>query len=428
MINQKNILLFLEKRGFLNQLSDSIRIYEYLKTEICSIYCGFDPTASSLHIGHLLPIILLKHFQRFGHNPFIILGGATSLIGDPSFKQQERDKLSYKIIIHNQFLLQKQLFQFFENQTTKTNNLIFLNNYSWFSRISFLSFLRDIGVHFSINNMIHKDSVKKRLFSGNSGISFTEFTYSLMQAYDFYYLYKKYKVKLQIGGSDQWGNIVSGIHLIQKLCKSQVFGLTLPLLTNINGEKFGKTENNTVWLDENKTSVYKFYQFWLNISDIHINNYLKLFTFLKDSELDTLINSENSTNNILKKKKILAEQITIFVHGIDKLNSAQRITDFFFKKISSIKDLKEQDFHTLLKDGIPYLSCNFSCFLYIILFKSNLATSLSQAKIMISSGAIKINNLVQKKINYYFQETDKIFGKYTLLSKGKKNYFLIFWK
>lgn len=428
MHNQENILHFLKKRGFIHYISDILKFKILLKNHRIFLYCGFDPTEDSLHVGHLLPIICLKYFQIFGHQPFVVIGGATSLIGDPSFKKKERKKLNSEFILYNQNSIEKQLQIFFTGKNIIKNNVIFLNNLSWFKDFSCLSFLEDVGSYFSVNKMIQKESVKKRLFQKKTGISFSEFSYSLLQAYDFLILHKKYNVNLQIGGSDQWGNIAAGIHLIRRIYKKLTFGLTIPLLINSNGEKFGKTEGNTIWLNKKKTSPYKFYQFWLNIEDNKVNNFLRLFTFLKNKELDELVFSEDNIVNLLEKKKILADHVTEFVHGKKYLISAQRITKFFFSKLKNFNSLTEKDFYYLFQDGIPSILCKNFIFLTSLLLKVGFSTSLSHSKRLILFGSIRINNKIQNKLNYSFNNSDKIFKKYTLLSKGKKNHILIMWK
>ncbi|VFP81000.1 Tyrosine--tRNA ligase [Buchnera aphidicola (Cinara kochiana kochiana)] len=427
MIKEINVLHFLEKRGFFYQIYNKLNLYEYIKNKNIFLYCGFDPTASSLHVGHLLPILCLKHFQNFGHTPIVLVGGATSLVGDPSFRIHERPQNSLDILQHNQICLEKQLSFFFNDSSNIINKAIIVNNYSWFKDVSILYFLKKVGIHFSINKMIHKESVKKRLIEQKNGMSFTEFSYSLLQAYDFLVLYKKYGVKLQIGGSDQGGNILSGIRLIRKLYKEEVFGITNPLLVMPNGEKFGKTGNNTIWLDSTRTSPYKFYQFWVNISDSDVNNFIQLFTSINIQLINFKFNSVNITDNYINKKVFLAEFVTKFVHGQKALNSVKRIVYFLFGR-GSIQDIKEEDFTQLIQDGIPSAICSEYIDLSNALVKTGLSSSLRQARNMIISGAIRINSRVQTKKEYFFNKSDLLYNKYTLLCRGKKNYVLIFWK
>ncbi|ABJ90552.1 tyrosine--tRNA ligase [Buchnera aphidicola] len=427
MRNKTNILDFLNKKNFFSKIFNQFELNNYLKNKNVFLYCGFDPTENSLHIGHLLPIICLKHFQNFGYTPIILIGGATSIVGDPSFKIYERKKQSLDLLRFNQICLEKQLLFFFNNQECLNNKVIILNNYSWFKNFSILSFLRKIGIYFSVNYMIHKESVKKRLIKEKTGMSFTEFSYSLLQAYDFLKLYEKYGVKLQIGGSDQWGNILSGIRLIKKLYKDDVFGATNSLLVKSNGEKFGKTETDTIWLDAKKTSPFKFYQFWVNISDEDIDNFLQWFTFIDEKKINILFHDNNFIKNIINKKIFLAEFLTKLVHGKDVLISVKRIIFFLFGN-GSITNIKEEDCIQLLKDGIPSIICNSFLDLPHILVKTLLVNSLNKARNMIISGAIKINGIVQTQKDYNFSKSDLLFNKYTFISKGKKNYFLIYWK
>ncbi|AEH39668.1 tyrosyl-tRNA synthetase [Buchnera aphidicola (Cinara tujafilina)] len=427
MNNDSHILYILKRRGLIFQISDFIKLSDLIVKKKISIYCGFDPTADSLHVGHLLPIVCLRFFQKCGFFPYILLGGATCMVGDPSFKKYERKRFSLDEIIYNQERIKKQLLFFFRRHDNIKNNIFFCDNYTWFKNISILDFLKNIGQYFSINSMIHKESVKNRLLNIKNGISFTEFSYTLLQAYDFSYLFKKYGVMLQIGGSDQWGNIIAGIHLIKKLYKYQVYGLTIPLFTKTNGDKFGKTETDTVWLDPQKTSPYKFYQFWVNISDDKVNSALKLFTFLNDNQINFSTCDNNFVKNITYKKKLLADTLTRFVHGKKNLFAVKRIIDCLFGR-KLIQEIQEDDFTQLLKDGIPHIICNNPVNLSHILLISKLSSSLSQSRRMIASGGIYVNNILKKTQDYIFQKNDYIFGKYTLIRKGKKNFMLIYWK
>ncbi|VFP87962.1 Tyrosine--tRNA ligase [Buchnera aphidicola (Cinara piceae)] len=428
MVDKISIMDFLEKKSFFSQVFNKLNLYKYLQNNNISLYCGFDPTDSSLHIGHLLPIFCLKYFQDFGHTPIILVGGATSIVGDPSFRMYERSKNSLDFLRFNQTCLEKQLLFFFNDSHHIKNKAIILNNYSWFQDISILSFLRKIGIYFSVNHMIHKKSVKKRLIKEKTGMSFTEFSYSLLQAYDFSILYKKYGVKLQIGGSDQWGNILSGIHLIKKLYHDEVFGATNSLLINSNGKKFGKTEKDiTIWLNPKRTSPYKFYQFWINILDQDVDNFIRLFTPINIDMIDIKFCDSDHKKNIINKKIFLADFLTKFVHGKNSLISVKRIINVLFKG-GSIKNVKEEDFIQLLQDGIPSIICNNFIDLANLLVKSSLSVSLNQARNMIISGAIFINGRPQTQKNYFFTSSDLLHDKYTLLCRGKKNHVLVSWK
>lgn len=420
-------LKFLKNRGFIFHISNFDTFKEYIKNNTISLYCGFDPTANSLHLGHLLPIMLLLWFQKLGHISYIVIGGATSRIGDPSFKIMERDLCSLDFIKKNQENIKIQMSSFF-SKLNLSNNINILNNFDWFKNLDLLDFLNNIGRNFSVNSMINKDSVKSRLLRNNIGISFTEFSYSLLQAYDFLYLYKNYGVVLQIGGSDQWGNIVSGINLIKKVCKKETFGITTPLFVKSDGKKIGKTEKNTIWLNSKKTSPYKFYQFWMNIDDSKVICFLNLFTFIEDYKIKEINDSiKKNKIYILKAKSILASEVTRLVHGSSKLKSVKRIINYLFGK-KKHNNIQESDYVQLLQDGIPFFNIHHKIYdLQRVLVESTLSTSRRQSRSLILSGSIKINHILKIDKDYIFSEVDKIFGKYTLLCKGKKNYLLLNW-
>lgn len=423
-MEQCNLMNQLQDRGLIFHISNKDKLYELVKNNKISLYCGFDPTEESLHIGHLLPLIILKRFQMNGHKPIVLMGGATGLIGDPSFKDKERVFNCHKNINIWTKKITKQISRFLDFDCIE-NKAIILNNNTWFSNINILSFLRDIGKYFSINAMINRASVKQRINRPDQGISFTEFSYNLLQAYDFFILNQKYKVCLQIGGSDQWGNISSGIHLIKKKLKHHVYGLTIPLLTKSNGVKFGKTESGAIWLDEKKTSPYKFYQFWMNIEDAHIYLFLKLFTSMSLSEINCREKEKYVNNKIIDDKLLLAKYITRLVHGEEKLLAVERITEFLFLK--KIKNIQKSDLEQLEQDGIPSIQVHKIKDVREGLVLSSLAKSLTQAQNMIISNSISVNT---KKIikNDIFNDNDKLFKKFTLLSRGKKNHCLICWQ
>jgi len=419
-----NIIDRLKKKGFIDKITNELDLLKQITTNNITLYCGFDPTADSLHIGHLLPLLCLKHFQISGHKPIILIGGATSLIGDPSFKQQER-LINLKQNVHeweNKIIKQVSLFLDFD---CIVNKAIIVNNYEWLSKLNVIQFLCNIGRCFSVNSMINKKSVRERIKRLEQGISFTEFSYTLLQAYDFCFLYKKYNAILQIGGSDQWGNISSGINLNYKLNRKKVYGLTIPLLTNSSGGKFGKTAQGTIWLDKNKTSIYKFYQFWINLPDNEILRYLNLFTLLKEKEIKDIQIEKDKLYNIFHMRKILAEKVTFLVHGREGLSIAKRITNCLFSK--KIYDVKESDFEQLVRDGMFFIQLKGQENLIDTLVLSSLAPSKNQARIMISSKSVRINNKVQENVKYVFKSSDKLFFKFTLLSRGKKNYCLLCW-
>lgn len=424
-MNTINLIDELRQRSLIFHITNESKLKELIKNNFISLYCGFDPTEESLHIGHLLPLITLKRFQIFGHKPIVLIGGATSLIGDPSFKIKER-LLKSDDLIYQWTLKISQQISLFLDFNSNFNSALILNNNSWFKKINILSFLRDIGKNFSINTMINRESVKQRIQRADQGISFTEFSYSLLQAYDFFILNKKNKVLLQIGGSDQWGNISSGMHLIHRMSKKEVYGLTLPLLIQSNGIKFGKTESGTIWLDPKKTTPYKFYQFWMNIDDANIYHFLKLFTFMGIDEINEREKNKYKNNQIIIDKSFLAKNITRLVHGEENLLAVERITNILFLK--NIKDIKISDLQQLKKDGIPVIEVYKIKDLQEALVLSSLSQSRTQAKNMIISNSISINT---KKIidkNYIINNNDKLFNQFTLLSRGKKNHCLIYWK
>jgi len=425
-MNKKSIIDELRQRNLIFHITDESKLKKLEKNNSISLYCGFDPTEDSLHIGHLLPLITLKRFQIAGHRPIVLIGGATSLIGDPSFKKKERLLKNNDLIDKWTLKISEQISLFLDFSCT-FNNAIILNNNVWFKKINILSFLRDVGKHFSINTMINREAVKQRIKRLDQGISFTEFSYNLLQAYDFFILNKKYQVSLQIGGSDQWGNIVSGMHLIHRISKKEVYGLTLPLLMQSNGIKFGKTESGTIWLDPQKTTPYKFYQFWMNIDDANVYHFLRLFTFMDIDEINQREKNKHHNNQIIFDKFLLAKNITCLVHGEKNLLAAQRITDVLFFK--NIEDIKLSDLEQLKKDGgIPVLEIYQIKDLQQALVLSSLAQSRTQSKNMIMSNSISINT---KKIidqNYVINNNDKLFNKFTLLSRGRKNHCLICWK
>jgi len=419
-----NLIKRLRNRGLISHITNEDNLSKLIQNQSIALYCGFDPTDESLHIGHLLPLITLKRFQMSGHTPIVLIGGSTSLIGDPSFKEKERIfNSNYHVNLWSE-KISKQISCFLDFNSIQ-NTALLLNNNIWFNKINILEFLRDVGKYFSINTMINRAAVKQRITRPDQGISFTEFSYNLLQAYDFFILNKKYGVVLQIGGSDQWGNISSGMHLIHRRSKKEVYGLTVPLLIQSNGIKFGKTESGTIWLDADKTTPYKFYQFWMNIEDANVYDFLKMFTFLKVSEINRREKNKHIHNEIINDKSLLAKEITCLVHGKEKLLAAERITEFlFFKK--NIPHIEESDFEQLKKDGIPSIKVDNIKDLQEALVLTSLAESRTQAKNMIISDSISINTQKIRK-NHIFNNQDKLFGKFTLLSRGKKNHSLLCW-
>lgn len=421
-MKKKDLIETLKEKKLLCQVTNELELQEELKKNNIVFYCGFDPTADSLHIGHLIPLFCIKIFQDYGHKAIILIGGATAVIGDPSFKKSKRKNLLLENINLWSKKIKKQIVNFFKRNGNK-NNVIIVNNFNWFNKLNILDFLSVIGKNFSINQMINKDIIKKRLRKNNlQGLSFTEFSYVLMQSYDFYHLNKKFNSILQIGGSDQWGNIISGIHLIGKIEKTKTFGLTLPLITKKNGEKFGKTGQDTIWLDSKKTSPYKFYQFWINIKDEDIKYFLELFTNIKIAT-----NNNNIEKNVKPRfyQNILAENLTFLIHGYKGLKSAKRITKSLFE--NNINLLKIKDFQQLSQDGMNKINLKKQSDILDALVKAKLSSSRTQSKYMINSNAISINGKKQKNDLYSFSEKDKIFKKFTLICRGKKHYCLIVW-
>ena len=420
----KNFVEELRWRGMIHDITPNTE--EYLSKNFSSGYIGFDPTANSLHIGNLVQIMTLVHFQKCGHSPIILIGGATGMIGDPSGKSKERKFLDISTIKENQKKIQIQ-FEKFLNFSGK-NAASIVNNHSWFKDYDLLKFLREIGKNISINYMIAKDSVKNRL---ETGISFTEFSYQLIQGYDFYWLWKNKNVKIQLGGSDQWGNILTGNELIRKMEKGDSYALTTPLITKSDGGKFGKTEDGNVWLDSQKTSPYKFYQFWINVSDIDAVNFIKIFSLKSKSKIYNLIKSHEKEPHLRLLQSSLADEISTLVHGKSNLETAKKTSKILFGK-SDYKDLKEMSKHEIesLANAVPSVVLNNSQ------LKNNLLTLLSEScdnKIFKSKSDVRrmINNngliINKNKIideNYNLSE-NLIFNKYALLQKGKKNYTFI---
>ena len=398
---------------------------EQFEKEMTAAYIGFDPTADSLHIGNLVQIMILVHLQRCGHKPFALVGGATGMVGDPSGKSKERNLLDLKTLNHNLNAVQKQLEQFLDFNCGK-NAAEVVNNYDWFKEFSFLDFIRDVGKHMSVNYMMAKDSVKNRL---ETGMSFTEFSYQLVQAYDFYWLWKNKNCKVQLGGSDQWGNIVSGTELIRRKGEGKAFAVTTLLIEKADGGKFGKTESGNIWLDKTKTSPYKFYQFWLNSSDEDAKNYINIFTLLSKEKIATLVAEHEATPHLRLLQKAIADEVTTRVHSKEDLEMAIKASTILFGN-STADDLKSLDENTFLSvfEGVPQfemkkaaLNCGI---LDILAEKTQIFESKGEARRMISSNAVSIN---KEKIAEDFQisKNDLLSEKYLLVQKGKKNYFLI---
>ena len=398
---------------------------ELFQNEMTSAYIGFDPTADSLHVGNLVQIMTLLHLQKFGHKPIILIGGATGMVGDPSGKSKERNLLDEKKLAHNLMCIEKQLKKFLNFDCGK-NSAEIVNNYNWFKNFSFLNFIRDIGKHISINYMMSKDSVKSRL---ETGMSFTEFSYQLVQGYDFYWLWKNKNCKVQLGGSDQWGNIVTGTELIRRKGGNKTFAVTTPLIKKSDGGKFGKTEEGNIWLDKTKTSAYKFYQFWLNTSDEDAKNYIKIFTLKNENEINQLITEHEATPHLRILQKAIAKEITERVHSNEDLETAIKASSILFGKSTQedLKSLNEEDFLSVF-EGVPRFQITNSDLklnlIDILTEKTKIFSSKSEARRMIKNNALSIN---KEKVSEEFQvrKLDLLNEKYILVQKGKKNYFII---
>lgn len=414
----------LQQRGLIAQTTDAQALDTLLNEKKITLYCGFDPTADSLHIGHLLPILVLRRFQLAGHTPIALVGGATGMIGDPSFKAQERSLNTLETVQDWVAKIRAQLQPFLS--FSGDNAAIMANNFDWFGSMNCLDFLRDIGKHFSVNAMLNKESVKQRLSRDDVGISFTEFAYALLQGYDFAELYRRHGAVLQIGGSDQWGNITGGIDLSRRLHQATVYGLTLPLVTKADGTKFGKTEGGAVWLSAEKTSPYQFYQFWLKVADADVYKFLKYFTFLSVAEIEAIEASDQASGSKPQAQRILAEEMTRLIHGEEALAAAQRISASLFAEDQSA--LTESDFQQLSLDGLPAFLVTESINIVQALTTASLAKSNNEARGFISQGAVMVNGQKIDSADYVFSSNDKRFGHYTILRRGKRNHALLVWQ
>ncbi len=403
---------------------------EQLTKEMTSAYIGFDPTADSLHIGSLVPILLLVHLQKAGHKPYALVGGATGMVGDPSGKSEERNLLSEDILQHNVKCVKAQLEKFLDFDASKKNAAEMVNNYDWFKDFSFLHFIRDVGKHITVNYMMAKDSVKKRL-EGDTGMSFTEFTYQLVQGYDFYWLYQNKNCKLQMGGSDQWGNIVTGTELIRRKAGGEAFAFTCPLITKTDGGKFGKTEKGNIWLDAKKTSPYQFYQFWLNASDEDAKKWIKIFTLLPKEEIESLLVEHETAPHLRALQKKLAEQLTIFVHSKEDLDFAIKASEILFSNDTAeiLKSLNEEQLLQVM-DGVPTVEFSKQLIsqgydLISFLAETQIFSSKGEARKMWQGGGVGINKIKLNNEKTTVDSSDLLQEKYVLVQKGKKNYFLV---
>ncbi|MGC6285882.1 MAG: tyrosine--tRNA ligase [Polaribacter sp.] len=426
----KNFIEELEWRGMLHQSMPGTE--EHLMEGMRSAYVGFDPTADSLHIGNLVPIMLLAHYQRCGHKPIALVGGATGMIGDPSGKSSERNLLDEKTLRHNQECVKNQLAHFLDFDSDADNAAVLVNNYDWMKEFSFLEFIRDVGKHITVNYMMAKDSVKNRIGSeSKEGMSFTEFTYQLVQGYDFLHLFNAHSTTLQMGGSDQWGNITTGTELIRRIGNGKGYAITCPLITKSDGSKFGKSEGGNVWLDAKRTSPYKFYQYWLNTSDEDAEKYIKIFTFLDKETIDGLIAEHQEAPHLRLLQKRLGEEVTVLVHGRDEYEKAISASSILFGK-STEEDLKGLDEQTFLDvfDGVPQATVNKSelenglDMIGALAAKTGFLKSNGEARRALKENSISVNKSKVTE-DFLINSSALIADKYVLLQRGKKNYYLL---
>lgn len=427
---KKNFVEEMRWRGMLHDIMPGTE--EMLEKEMGVAYVGIDPTADSLHIGHLVGVMMLKHFQLSGHKPMALVGGATGMIGDPSGKSKERNLLTEDELRHNEACLKEQLSRFLDFSSDEANAAELVNNYDWMKDFSFLDFIRDVGKHITVNYMMSKDSVKKRLGSeAAEGMSFTEFTYQLVQGYDFLHLYREKKCRLQMGGSDQWGNITTGTELIRRKEAGSAFALTCPLITKADGTKFGKTEEGNVWLDRKLTSPYKFYQFWLNTSDEDAERYIKIFTLLGEKEIDQLIEEHREAPHQRKLQNKLADEITVMVHSEEDLENAQQASQILFGK-STEENLRKLDAETLLAvfEGVPQYELQrnkLEAGIPVVEFgatETDIFSSKGEARKLIQGNGFSINKS-KVDLNKSISAADVVAGSFIIAQKGKRNYFLI---
>jgi len=429
----KNLVQELQWRGMIHDMMPGTE--EQLQKEMTSAYIGFDPTSDSLHIGSLVPIILLVHLEKSGHKPIALVGGATGMIGDPSGKSDERNLLNEEALAKNVNGIKRTLARFLDFNSDKDNTPVLVNNYDWMKDFSFIEFARDVGKRITVNYMMAKDSVKKRISGeSGSGMSFTEFTYQLIQGYDFYHLHKAHNCMLQMGGSDQWGNITTGTELVRRMNpggEAKAFAMTCPLITKADGSKFGKSEGGNVWLDADKTSVYKFYQFWLNTTDVDAEKYIKIFTFLDQETIQNLIEEHKEAPHARVLQKKLAEEVTTFVHSKEELDKAIAASNILFGK-STAEDLKGLDEQTFLDvfDGVPQATVTRTDIeegldmIGALAAKTQFLKSNGDARRALKENSISVNKEKVKE-DYKITTLDLIANKYVLLQRGKKNYFLI---
>jgi tyrosyl-tRNA synthetase len=424
----KNLIEELKWRGMVQDIMPGTE--EQLNKEMTTGYIGFDPTADSLHIGNLVPIILLIHLQKCGHKPIVLVGGATGMVGDPSGKSEERNLLSEDILNHNAASVKAQLEKFLNFDKKIPNAAEMVNNYDWFKHIGFLDFIRDTGKHITVNYMMGKDSVRKRMES-DSGMSFTEFTYQLVQGYDYYWLHKNHDCRLQMGGSDQWGNIVTGTELIRRKSGGDAYAFTCPLITKADGGKFGKSEKGNVWLDAAKTSPYQFYQFWLNVADPDALKYIKIFTFLPKAAIDELIAQHTGNEHQRLLQKRLAEEVTCLVHGRKEYEFALKASGILFNNDTAeiLQQLNEEQLLQVM-EGVPSVDFSKTTLhngvdLVSFLADTKIFSSKTEARKMILGGGVSINKIKIDAVDHTIKEDELLNGRYLLVQKGKKNYNLV---
>lgn len=427
----KNFIEELRWRGMIQDIMPETE--QHLMEGLRAAYVGIDPTADSLHIGHLVGVMMLRHFQNCGHKPYALVGGATGMIGDPSGKSAERNLLTEEVLAHNIKGIQKQLAKFLDFESEAPNRAELVNNYDWMKEFSFLSFIRDIGKHITVNYMMAKDSVKKRFDPNENtdGMSFTEFSYQLLQGYDFLHLYRQKGLTLQMGGSDQWGNITTGTELIRRIAGGKAYALTCPLITKADGTKFGKSEGGNVWLDAEKTSPYKFYQYWINVSDEDAQRYIKIFTMLSREEIEQLISEHQAAPHLRVLQNKLAEELTTLVHGREELQKAQKASQILFGNSTS-DDLRQLDAKTFLEvfDGVPQAEVTRTeiaaglDMIAALSAKTGFIASNSEARRALKEKSIAVNKEKVEE-SYIIAEKDIIDDKFVLLQRGKKNYFVI---
>ncbi len=426
----KNFVEELEWRGMIHTIMPGAK--EQLEKEMTTAYLGIDPTADSLHIGHLVGVMILKHFQMCGHRPIALIGGATGMIGDPSGKSQERNLLDEATLRHNQEAIKAQLSKLIDFDSEAENHALLVNNYDWMKEFSFLDFAREIGKCITVNYMMAKDSVKKRFNGEGDGMSFTEFTYQLLQGYDFLHLYNEYGCKVQLGGADQWGNITTGTELIRRKlgAEAEAFAITCPLITKADGTKFGKTESGNVWLDARYTSPYKFYQFWLNVSDDDAKRYIKIFTLLDRETIEALIKEHDEAPHLRVLQKRLAEEVTTMIHSKEELEKAQAATNILFGNATS-EALRSLDEATLLQvfEGVPQFTITRADlekpFVDIVADVCKVFPSKGECRKMVQGGGVQLNKEKVTDAMRGVSDADLIAGKYLLVQRGKKNYYLI---